>query len=391
MSGQINVHSELHPCRRRGAPVSRDEALQLAEIRRILAAMNFVAEPISAMASLEPTASAALPINRQQLFEAGDLEDRLLWAQRLAGDTKTVILQHLVRARELGCMRRVAGPPEAEAVGELERDFPHCSAATGLLRRRIALGNCCPEPALKLPPLLLSGKPGSGKTAFAKRVAAMLRVPCHEVDMASLHSSFSMVGLDAGYATGRPGAIWDALQAECMSPVVILDELDKTGVDDIADDPTGFLYSVLEPLSARRFVDAAIGLPIDASRVSWIGTCNDHRRIHPAILSRFLLIEIDYPTTNQMHAVVASIHREMMARSEWAPWFEPDLAREVVDALAMLAPREVMQTLEDAYASAASAGRRRVLPIDVHQVRRRVPVRNPIGFLHGSANSGSPQ
>ena len=383
--------AELHPTRRRGAPASRDTALQLAEIRRILAGMNFVAEPIEALATHEPTASAMVPPNLQQLFKAGDLDDRLLWAKRLAGDTKAVVLQHLLKARELGCMRRVAGPPSAEAVYALERDFPHCDAVTDLLRRRIALGNCCPAPTLNLPPMLLSGKPGSGKTAFAKRVAAMLGVPCHEVDMASLHTSFTMVGLDAGYGTGRPGALWDALQAECMSPVVILDELDKAGSDDPSDDPTGFLYSVLEPLTARRFLDAAIGLPIDASRVSWIATCNDHRRIHPAILSRFLLVDIDYPSAGQMPAVVASIHRDMMAHSEWAAWFEQTLAREVVHALSMMAPREVRQTLEDAYANAASDGRRCVLPTDVQEVRRRAPVRTPIGFIHSSANEGGAQ
>ena len=385
----IMQFAELHPTRRRGAPASRDAAIQLAEIRRILAAVNFVAEPTVALVSDEPNTSVVLPPNMQQLFKPGDLEDRLRWAKSLAGETKKVVLQHLQKARELGCMRRVAGPPNPEAVDALERDFPHCGAVTALLRRRIALGNCCPAPTMKLPPLLLSGQPGSGKSAFAKRVAAMLAVPCHEVDMASLHTSFTMVGLDAGFSTGRPGALWDALQTECMSPIVILDELDKAGADDIGDDPTGFLYSVLEPLTSRRFVDAAIGLPIDASRVSWIATCNDHRRIHPAILSRFLLVEIDYPSAAQMPAVVASIHREMMAHSEWAAWFEPKLAREVLDALSMIAPREVMETLEDAFAQAASAGRRFVLPLDVQQVRRRAPVRHPIGFCNAPATEGS--
>ena len=104
-----------------------------------------------------------------------------------------------------------------------------------------------------------------------------------------------------------------------------------------------------------------------------------------------MLVEVDFPSAVQMPAVVASIHRELMAQSEWAAWFEPNLAQEVVDALSMIAPRAVMQTLEDAYANAASNGRRCVLPIDVRQVRRRVPVRHPIGFFNGPAIEGNAQ
>lgn len=60
-------------------------------------------------------------------------------------------------------------------------------------------------PVFRLPPLLLSGNPGCGKTALAKRIAALLAVPHAEIDMASVHTSFTVVGLDLGYATGARG------------------------------------------------------------------------------------------------------------------------------------------------------------------------------------------
>jgi MoxR-like ATPase len=280
-------------------------------------------------------------------------------------------------------LRRVAAPPSVDAIDALERDFPHCSEVTALLRRRIALAHCCPSPKFRLPPLLLSGAPGCGKTALAKRIAALLAVPLAEIDMATVHTSFTVVGLDVGYATGRPGRLWEVLQNECMSPVVVLDELDKARSNGTGDDVVGFLYGLLEPVTARRFTDAAVGLAMDASKISWIATCNDVRAIDAAILSRFTIIEVPLPTAKEMPAVIDSIHRDLMSTADWAAWFEQPLSNEVVTALAALSPRAVMGAIEDAYASAATAGRHVVIPADVSNScspRRQ----RPIGFIHSN-------
>lgn len=378
------MHSELHPVRRGGAATCRDTADQLTAIRRIVAEVAAAMSPPALTEDPSVGRAASSEHHSGRLFKPAELLARIQWASGLAGDTKQVVVASLERAQALGPLRRVAAPPCVGAIDALEIDFPHCREITALLRRRIALAHCCPTPVFRLPPLLLSGAPGCGKTALAKRIAALLAVPHAEIDMANLHTSFTVVGLDVGYANGRPGRLWEVLQNACMSPVIVLDELDKARSDGSGEDVVGFLYGLLEPLTSRRFTDAAIGLAIDASKISWIATCNHVRLIDPAILSRFTLIEVPQPTAQQMPAVISSIHRDLVSTADWAAWFDQPLSNEVITALTALSPRAVLRAIEDAYASAATAGRRVVIPADVQESRAPHGQRQ-IGFIHSNS------
>ena len=120
--------------------------------------------------------------------------------------------------------------------------------------------------------------------------------------------------------------------------------------------------------------------------VSWIATSNDIAGIHPAILSRLTVIEVNCPTPAQMPAVVASINRELVSNAEWGQWFEP-LSAEVLAALTALSPREVWRAIEDAHANAACAGRRVVMPGDVSDNRSSRHKRHRIGFIHSNERS----
>jgi ATP-dependent Lon protease len=156
-----------------------------------------------------------------------------------------------------------------------------------------------------------------------------------------------------------------------------LDEIDKAA-STASEDPTSFLYTLLEPLTACRFIDAALGLSVDASRIMWIATSNDDSRLHPAIRSRFTVLEVDTPTRAQMKAIVASVHRAMFSDAEWASFFEPTVPMPVMDALTQMTPRQVRRALERAYARAATQGRRQLIPEDVQQEMWRV---HRIGFI----------
>jgi ATP-dependent Lon protease len=306
-----------------------------------------------------------LPAGHRTLFADSDLQARRDWASTLKPDVRRSITAHLDRAEELGPTRRVARAPRPAVYQALNRDFPHFHAVTAHLQQRAALSRLGATQHLRLDPILLSGDPGVGKTAYAQAAAELIGVPFIKVDVGATGSAFALAGLDVGYDTGKPGLIWDVLQDECMSPVLLLDELDKLGLDT-RESHLGPLYGLLEPVTATKFSDAAIGLPIDASCVCWLATCNDEDRIEPALRSRFKRFEVPMPTRTQMRAVVSSIQRHIRRTEEWAAGFPAEPSEDVTIRLCAMSPRQARQSLTDAYATAAMDERRSLRASDVH-------------------------
>ncbi len=132
--------------------------------------------------------------------------------------------------------------------------------------------------------------------------------------------------------------------------------------------------------TARQFCDESLRLPIDASYVTWIATCNDAGLIEPALRSRFALNVVKAPTREQMSAVVDSVHRHLLDESEWAGAFDNRLGADVVAKLADMTPRQMLRALEQAYAMAANAGRDRLRAEDIPQSTDDAKRR--IGFLN---------
>ena len=321
----------------------------------------------------------ALPAGHRPFFDANEMSERRAWAKQLKGDAQKSVVTHLDKAKTLGATRRVAQAPKPSVLECLNRDFPHFADVTKHMQQAALLCRLGPSRHFKLSPILLAGDPGVGKTAYVQTAAKLLGVPFAKVDVGSLSASFSLSGLDMSYESGKPGLVWDLLQRECMSPLIVLDELDKLGADT-RDAHLGPLYAMLEPVSATRFTDAAIGLPVNASYVSWLATCNDAACIEPALLSRFKRFDIPVPTRDQMRPILASIHRELRRNFDWAESFEDELPADVIAALCELTPREASQALPDAYANAAAQGRRHLTALDVC-IRRTSPPARGMGFL----------
>jgi ATP-dependent Lon protease len=225
--------------------------------------------------------------------------------------------------------------------------------------------------------MLLSGPPGVGKTLYATSLGELLETPVVETQVSTLSADFSLGGLDSSYESAKPGVVWDALDGETMSPMIVLDELDK--LPPRSDGALGCLYRLLERHSAKRFADQAILLPVDASHIQWIATCNDPDAVEPALRSRFHLIEIRPPTAEQRAATVCSVNKALLRDSVWASAFDGRLSSSVIERLGDLSPRLVRQTLELAYARAALAGRRRIEVKDLEGLR--TTFKRAIGFV----------
>jgi ATP-dependent Lon protease len=358
------------PKRRRGTPADRDLARQVKVLHDLACGHGlWMEKPKSGV-------DATVLARRRPFYEQAAMDERLDWAKRLSGEARLAVVARLNRAITLGQTRSVAMARTPDVLEPLLRDFPNFKNVTVQIQQHLALCQLSPGRALHLPPILLSGSPGVGKTAYTHALAAKLSIPFHPVDVASLTAGFSLGGLDASYDSAKPGRIWDALDEPSMSPMILLDEVDKPPVEGSAR--IGVLYALLERQTARQYRDNCLQLPVDASHIVWIATCNDPRDVEGALRSRFICVEIEAPTAEQMPNVIRSVQRGLVHESDWSECFQHDLDSSVISALSGLTPREIRQALLQAYATAAAAGRRRLLLADIPRSSRTE--KHVIGF-----------
>ncbi len=350
------------PHLRRGKPANRRLADQVRESRRILLEATRLAEREEH--AVDPK-DQARPGHRP-LYDMQEFAEKKAWVKGLEGDSKQTLLKSYEKHEKLGSIRRIAQAPDPEILEPLVRDFPNFAQVTELIVRRLHLCRMAPEKLLRLPPILLDGPPGVGKTAYCKRLSELLGIRFEQIDLSSGGVDFTMTGLDSGYSSGRPGRVWDSLKHECISVLWLLDELDKPG-NSKAHSGINYLLGLLEPVSARRFIDNSALLPLDASWLCYIATSNDLALIQKPILSRFEVFTITPPSKPQMLAVVRSIFREIRKTEDWADAFEAELTTEIVQALSTSTPREIRRKLIQAHSNAAAHQRRQLLVSDIPQ------------------------
>src|SRR5438445_9253249 len=181
-------------------PANRDLSEQLQVARTIalsLRELPMTSEPLG------EAEAAPYAMNQRGLFEMVEFQRIYEWAKQLSGDTREVLISALQRARVLGAQRRVVTAPAMDKLQEIARDFPNFAHVIDYLLRRVALCNMSPTAAFRWPPLLLTGPPGTGKTAFCRRLAGVMDVPFTAIDISTLDTAFKITGLDAGYSRGR--------------------------------------------------------------------------------------------------------------------------------------------------------------------------------------------
>ena len=254
-------------------------------------------------------------------------------------------------------VRTVRPPPSVAAVRSLAERFPNFAKVTGLVEVMTVLARAWPGSPLDLPPLLLVGPPGVGKTAFAIALAETIGVEWSLLGMSHATAGFDLGGLDSGYGGGGPGLLTRQIAlSEHPDRVAILDELDKPQ-SQLSSDPLGPLYQLLEPSTARRFRDDGVKVQIDMSHIRWIATANDLQRIDPALRSRFSEFQISPPTPEQAAVIVQNIYVDLLESKAWGFRFSIRLRADVLQSLSSRTPREVKNALVTRCARALQAGR----------------------------------
>ncbi|MBQ2897432.1 MAG: endopeptidase La [Clostridia bacterium] len=140
--------------------------------------------------------------------------------------------------------------------------------------------------------ICLSGPPGVGKTTIAESLANAIGRKYIRISLGGLKDESEIRGHRKTYVGAMPGRIINAFkQAECLNPLILLDEIDKIG-SDYKGDPTSALLEVLDNGQNREFKDNYLEIPFDISNAIYIATANDMSQIPAPLFDRMDIISI---------------------------------------------------------------------------------------------------
>jgi ATP-dependent Lon protease len=299
--------------------------------------------------------------DQAKIFDRSDVEEKIDYidaasANPDSGERIKKLVKTLFQRGEYRKLWALDYCERRQKIDDLRHDFPNFGEVLDDVEGAFALADLGKD-YVRIQPMLLVGSPGVGKSFFASELAQLLcPAPPVTTQFATAQSSATLAGSEAFWSNSSPGLILKTLvYGQYASPFMILEELDKIG-RNLTYDPTGSLYALFEPATARRFIDLSFEwLHLDASRIAFICTANGIGDISDAILSRMRVYEINdlspLQSRDMLYKILDSIQLTLPQ-----PLHSMQLDPDVVAYLVTQPPRAIRNALTRAIGRAVHRG-----------------------------------
>ena len=185
----------------------------------------------------------------------------------------------------------------AHAKKILDRDHYGLDKVKERILEYIAVKSVNPE--LRHQIICLVGPPGVGKTSIASSLAEAMKRKFVRTSLGGVKDEADIRGHRKTYIGSMPGRIIDSLiRAQCMNPLILLDEIDKMA-SSINGDPASAMLEVLDSAQNKSFRDHFLEIPVDLSHCVFICTANTLDAVPRPLIDRMEIISIDSYTRKE--------------------------------------------------------------------------------------------